>query len=128
MALILQCNGGGRLGANDHVLHWAISQIGLQDLLYGRLVLTISCLTSGNALLLEIHKKITKETGAVILEKFCSQMTSYFGILSYFPSSVMNIDRILTHEFNYISCVHVDMNVYMFILIPWCTDFFLREW
>ena len=81
MALILQCNGGGRLGANDHVLHWAISQIGLQDLLYGRLVLTISCLTSGNALLLEIHKKITKETGAVILEKFCSQMTSYFIII-----------------------------------------------
>ena len=110
------------------MLHWAISQIGLQDLLYGRLVLTISCLTSGNALLLEIHKKITKETGAVILEKFCSQMTSYFGILLYFPSSVMNIDRILTHEFNYISCVHVDMNVYVFILIPWCTDFFLREW
>lgn len=128
MALILHCSGGGRLGANDHVLHWAISQIGLQDLLYGRLVLTISCLTSGNALLLETQKKITKETGAVILEKFCSQMTSYFGILSYFPSSVMNIDRILTHEFNYTSCVHVDMNVYVFILIPWCTDFILRAW
>ena len=59
MALILHCNGDGRLEANDHVLHWAVSQIGRQDLLYGRLVLTISCLASGNALLLEIYKKIT---------------------------------------------------------------------